>query len=385
MTDIAPADVIRHLGRSGEIDRLRTRLEAWMQGADPDVRPMLDQQFHGLSKYFRPLTIFGCHFACTRAPVPDRLIVTAQAVEMIHNVTLIIDDIVDRSDSRRGKPTLHPVYDSLTAYMVAGYIVADTYDVLARELADEFFDLAGRDAETEGRRGDAIDDRAHLREGAVDRDGRSALDLGGLVPGKVRASLNDTGPVRFDMRLISELLKRLAVAECVQWDNRKGGSQRRDGSRPSYPLGVADWRFLAREDTGCMFEICATLGSRTQRFRRFGRLLGMLYHGCDDVADVKNSARLGGGGVEDLRDSILTLPAALALEARPELRSIFAHDPLSEDDAKVLSAAFVEQLGPADRQLDAIQSEALDEAGALGVPYPEELLRLVEQVRPLSS
>ena len=204
------------------------------------------------------------------------------------------------------------------------------------------------------------------------------------MPGKVRASLNETGPVRFDMRLISELLKRLAVAECVQWDNRKGGSRRRDRSRPPYPLGVADWRFLAREDTGCMFEICATLGSRTQRFRRFGRLLGMLYHGCDDVADVKNSVRLGGGGVEDLRDGILTLPAALALEARPEIRPIFAHDPLSEDDARLLSAAFEEQLDRAEQELDAIQREAVEEASALGVPYPEELLRLVEQVRPLS-
>lgn len=385
MSDTAPADVFDRLGRGREIDRLRARLEAWIASAEPDIRPMLDQQFHGLSKYFRPLTVFGCHFALTREPVPERLIVTAQAVEMIHNVTLIIDDIVDRSDSRRGKPTLHPVYDSLTAYMVAGYIVADTYDVLARELADEFFDLAGRDAETDARRADAIDDRAHRREGAVDRDGCSALDLGGLVPGAVRAALNDTGPVRFDMRLISELLKRLAVAECVQWDNRKGGSRRRDRSRPPYPLGVTDWRFLAREDTGCMFEICATLGSRTQRFRRFGRLLGMLYHGCDDVADVKNSVRLGGGGVEDLRDGILTLPAALALEARPEIRLIFAHEPLSESDAATLAAAFTEQLDRAEVELDAIQREAVEEAGALGVPYPDELLRLVDQVRPLSS
>jgi len=38
--------------------------------------------------------------------------------------------------------------------------------------------------------------------------------------------------------LFSELLKRLGVAECVQWRLRRT------------PLGVADWRKIAAEDTG---------------------------------------------------------------------------------------------------------------------------------------
>lgn len=384
MTDLAPAEVIRKLHREDEVNRLRSRLERWIEGTDPGIRPMLDHQFHGLSKYFRPLTIFGCHYATTRAPVTDRLLVSAQAIEMIHNVTLIIDDIVDKSDTRRGKPTLHPKYDSLTAYMVAGYIVADTYDLLAREMTDEFLDLAGLHDETRRRRADAAEDRSTSVEDAVDLGRRSQLDASGLIDDASRRSLDRAGPVRFDMRLVSELIKRLAIAECVQWDNRKGGTLRREGAL-RMPLGVADWRYLAREDTGCMFEICAVMGSRSQRFRRFGRLLGMLYHGCDDVADVKNARWLGGGGVEDVRDGILTLPAALALEADPGLRTIFSRDPLSEADARALTEAFRAQLDRAQRELDAIQRQAIDEAASLGVPYTEELVRLVEEVRPLSS
>jgi geranylgeranyl pyrophosphate synthase len=384
VSTIAPIEVIRHLGREKEVERLEARIEAWLDSADPAIRAMLNQQFHGLSKFFRPLTVFGCHFSQTREPVPDRMIVTAQAVEMIHNVTLIIDDIVDHSDERRGKPTLHPVYDSLTAYMVSGFIVADAYDLLARTMSDEFTDLAGLDAETQRRRREAVADRAHGIVEAVDRDGRSQLDQGGLVSAAVRQSLNNTGPVRFDMRLISELMKRLAVAECVQWDSRKGGALRPRERRPRVLFGLADWHYLAREDTGCMFEICAVLGARSQRFRRFGRLLGMLYHGCDDVADVKQSVRLGGGGDEDVRDGILTLPAALALQHDPSLIDIFSKDPLDEDDTRTLTAAFQAQLGRADEELDRIQAQAIDEAESLGVPYVDELLRLVEQVRPLS-
>lgn len=384
MSATVPSEVFVTLGRAAEIGRLVARIDAWMEGAHPAIRPMLDQQFHGMIKYFRPLTIFGCNFALTRDPVPEHLMVTAHVVEMIHNVTLIIDDIVDRSDTRRGIPTLHPVYDELTAYMVAGYLVADAYDLLAREMVDEFLDMTGLDEETAHRRRETVDDRADSVAGAVDRGLLSVIDAVGLVRPSVRKSVNANGPVRFDMRLVSELIKRLAIAECVQWDNRKGGAVRRDKRRLAKPLGVTDWRFLAREDTGCMFEVCATLGARSQRFRRFGRLLGMLYHGCDDVADVKNSVRLGGGGEEDIRDRILTLPAALAIDADPALRRVFERDvPEAGDDAR-LARAFAEQLPNAELQLDEIQRQAVDEAVSLGVPFVDELIRLVEQVRPLS-
>ena len=44
----------------------------------------------------------------------------ALAIEMFHNVTLIVDDLVDGSPTRRDKLTLHAKYGPLTAWMVAG-------------------------------------------------------------------------------------------------------------------------------------------------------------------------------------------------------------------------------------------------------------------------
>ena len=64
--------------------------------------------------------------------------------------------------------------------------------------------------------------------------------------------------------------------------------------------------------------------TRIEQLRQFGHLLGVLYHGCDDVADVRGSAALGGGGAEDLRDGILTLPAALAVRSSAEVARMFA-------------------------------------------------------------
>ena len=168
--------------------------------------------------------------------------------------------------------------------------------------------------------------------------------------------------------LFSELLKRLGVAECMQWRLRR------------QPLGVEDWRRIAGEDTGSMFEVCACLGDRSGRLRKFGGLLGLLYHGCDDVGDVKGLAALGGGGEEDLRDGILTLPAALAIRD-PATAKIFC-DPEGGNLAE-LSRQLVATLPEAEAYLDKIAEEARTEANYFA-NNSAPLIALIGQTRQLS-
>ena len=132
-----------------------------------------------------------------------------------------------------------------------------------------------------------------------------------------------------------------------------------------------------------MFEVCACLGTRTEELRRFGRLLGMLYHGCDDVGDVRGAQALGGGGEEDLRDGILTLPAALAIRD-PDVAALFARPEPSAADLAQLAAAFAACLPEAERCLDDIADEARQEARRFAA-NPEPLLTLVEHTRQLSG
>jgi geranylgeranyl pyrophosphate synthase len=140
---------------------------------------------------------------------------------------------------------------------------------------------------------------------------------------------------------------------------------------------------IAGEDTGTMFEVCACLGTRTQVLRSFGRLLGMLYHGCDDVGDAKGLEALGGGGDEDIRDGILTLPAALAIRD-PKIRQIFCKAERTDGEIARLTRAISSQLPEAERYLDALASEASEEAKACaGDPQP--LLSLVHHTRRLSA
>ena len=104
MPDTTTADIIAELGFSAEIDRLRAVIDEWITRASPELRPLLNWQFVAKSKYFRPLTIFSCYRAKSDSSVPDSMIRSAAVLEMMHNVSLIIDDIVDASDERRGKP-----------------------------------------------------------------------------------------------------------------------------------------------------------------------------------------------------------------------------------------------------------------------------------------
>jgi len=303
------AEVIASLGLRDEIRELQLELANWIARASPEIRAALEWQFDAGSKYFRPLTMFSCFRALYEGPVPPRLVRSAAVLEMFHNVSLIIDDILDRSRYRRGELTLHCRFGTLPALMAAGYVMAEGYRL--------------------------VQDDAH------------------------------------DVRLLSELMTRLAAAECLQWRLRRE------------PAGVEDWRLIAGEDTGSMFEVCACLALRTEELRRFGRLLGMLYHGCDDVSDVRGSTALGGGGWADVRDGILTLPAAFAIR-RADVAALFRLPSPAESDLAAMAEAYRATLPDAERYLDTIAEEAREEARRFA-PRPEPLFLLVDHTRQLAN
>ena len=120
--------------------------------------------------------------------------------------------------------------------------------------------------------------------------------------------------------------------------------------------------------------------------RKFGLLLGMLYHGCDDVGDVRGAEALGGGGKEDLRDGILTLPAAIAIQD-PNVAEMFA-----SGDPKYyprLQQAYRSAIGEAEDELETLKKEALLEIELLldtkVVREPRPLHILVDHTRSLSK
>src|SRR6202035_5718792 len=287
-------DVIAQLGATEEIGLLRDRIATWVERCDEDLRDPLAWAFSGSPKHFRPLTLFACHRGVHERPRLSEAVELAFAVELAHNMSLIIDDVLDESQTRRGLATIQCRFGRLPALMASGYLVADAFDAFAED--------------------------------------------------------------PFAVRQLAELLRRLGAAECLQWRLRR------------QPLGVEDWRRIAGEDTGSMFGDWP--------------LLGVLYHGCDDVADQRGVEALGGGGEEDIRDGILTLPAALAIRD-PRIRELFGRDDEDPRRLAILTEACREQLDGAESVLDRIADSARTEAAQFAAE-PGPLIALVDHVRLLS-
>jgi len=302
----APTPLHRRLGLADDFERFRSGLADWIEAAEPEVCEPLRWQLEAPSKYYRPLTVFACHRALSVDRPSARVVRASIAIELFHNVSLIVDDILDRSRTRRGKLTLHCRYGELRALMTAGYLTAAAFKLVADD--------------------------------------------------------------SYAVGLLGELMQRLGVAECVQWRLRRR------------PLSVSDWRAIASEDTGAMFELCAGLGTRDTSLRPFGRLLGILYHGCDDVADLRGTSALGGGGNEDIRDGILTLPAAVALRD-PKVATIFTNG--RNGGSRLLVRKLREALPEAEQYLDQTAAAATAEA-ELNAANPAPLIELVTYTRTLS-
>ena len=55
------------------------------------------------------------------------------AVELLHNFTLVHDDIMDNADKRRGRLTLHKKYDENTAILAGDSLLAVAYEYLLKD------------------------------------------------------------------------------------------------------------------------------------------------------------------------------------------------------------------------------------------------------------
>src|SRR5258708_7893736 len=116
----------RSMDHTATLERLQASLTAWVQQTDPEVRMMIETQLSGRAKYFRPVTIFACSRSMVDEPPSEQVLTAATGLELLHNVSLIVDDILDRSRYRRGKLALHCRFGFLPALMTAGYITSAT-------------------------------------------------------------------------------------------------------------------------------------------------------------------------------------------------------------------------------------------------------------------
>jgi geranylgeranyl diphosphate synthase type I len=109
------------LDRNQWVNRVNTRLETFvadreliLRSLGPDLEPFIDfsRQFLSGGKRFRAqFALLG--YGTQIAEIPDHAIDVACALEIFHAAALVHDDIMDKSDTRRGAPAAHRRFEGV--------------------------------------------------------------------------------------------------------------------------------------------------------------------------------------------------------------------------------------------------------------------------------
>lgn len=249
-------------------------------------------------KRLRPaFCVWGYH-GCASPEDSQALIRAAASLELLHASLLVHDDLIDASDTRRGRPATHRVFEqSLAGERAAAFGVA-----AAILTGDVLFEWSGTMFETSGMDGAALD-----RARPVLQEMRAEVLLGQYLD--VAAGFSATGA--------TDLPAQLAQAETAL----EYKSARYSVARPAQ-LGAA----LA----GGTPEQIDTLG-------RFGSLVGQAFQLRDDVLGVFGDPELTGKPAgDDLREGKRTLLVLTALSRstpahRQRLESVLGR-PAGPDD-----------------------------------------------------
>ncbi len=184
----------------------------------------------------------------------------AVAVELIHNASLLHDDVIDLGARRRGAPAARVVYGNAASVVAGNWLLVT----------------------------------------ALERVARTGL------PGAVERTLRTIG--------------RMIAAEAIQLDNRG----RLNLSRMDYfrvirgkTAALFRWALFHGGLAGGLPE------RHCRALERYGSRLGVAFQLVDDLLDYAGDSRLTGKPLfADLREGKITYPLLLALERRPALRPL---------------------------------------------------------------
>lgn len=233
----------------------------------------------------------------------ENVIDAAASVEILHNASLIHDDVVDDSDRRHGQATINAVWTNHIAVLVGDFFVSTSLQLALR-----------------------------------------------------------TGDPRV-IGVIGNLGRLLSLGEMDQIYNAREHTLSEDAYFEVISHKTASL-FEACVEMGCY---CSGVDDdRLERVRRFASLLGLCFQIKDDIFDYYDSANIGKPTGNDLREGKVTLPLihALTRSGHPrseEMMAVVRKDSMTEDDIEAL-IAFAKEAGGiahAEEMLHRLHNEAV--------------------------
>ena len=106
-----------------ELQLLSKQLEDSLMSSNKLMNQVVEEYLRSKGKMIRPILVILT--AKLFGNVNNNVIASAAAVELLHNASLIHDDVVDNSAMRRGLPTVNNVWDNHIAVLVGDFFVSN--------------------------------------------------------------------------------------------------------------------------------------------------------------------------------------------------------------------------------------------------------------------
>lgn len=291
---------------AGELARLNERIQRQLESSNPLMIKVVAAQLRTKGKQLRPLLLMVC--ASMFGPINEKVLAAAAAVELLHNASLIHDDVVDNSAIRRGHPTINNVWDNHIAVLVGDFFTSS-----AMQEAISTADL---------------------------RIVEALCSLGRQL---------STGEID---QIFNAREHNLSIANYFAIIDYKTASL-----------------FVSSARMGCL--AAGATPEATQALEKYAAAFGRCFQIRDDIFDYYESEVVGKPTGNDLREGKISLPLLYALEEdtpeRPQMLELLRKGILSEEEIASLQA-FARRHGGVERArrtMDNLRREGLEALATL--------------------
>ena len=123
-----------------KLDNVSTRIKYKLASEINLIHKMTDYHLKSGGKRIRPMLTLGAAKLCGYKD-GNRDINLAACIELIHNATLLHDDVIDNSDLRRGIKTTNSIWGNQSSVLVGDYLFSRCFEMMVDDGSQEILRL----------------------------------------------------------------------------------------------------------------------------------------------------------------------------------------------------------------------------------------------------
>tara|TARA_B110000116_G_scaffold222432_1_gene201268 strand:+ start:197 stop:1210 length:1014 start_codon:yes stop_codon:yes gene_type:complete len=131
----------------GKLDDVSQKIELKLESKINLIHKMTRYHLKSGGKRIRPLLTLAAAKLCGYVD-QDRDINLAACVELIHSATLLHDDVIDKSDLRRGVKTTNSIWGNQSSILVGDYLFSRCFEIMVEDGSAEILKLLSSTSST---------------------------------------------------------------------------------------------------------------------------------------------------------------------------------------------------------------------------------------------